>query len=59
MIPVVALMGNIGVGVGALSHAGQVTITVVGDSAVCPEVEVIAHGVVRTLQALEASLYRN
>lgn len=59
MIPVVALMGNIAVGVGALSYAGQVTITVVGDSAVCPEVDVIAHGVARTLQALEATLYRN
>lgn len=59
IIPVVALMGNIGVGVGAFSYAGQFTITVVGDTAVCPDVDVVAQGMEETLGWLEASLHRD
>ncbi|MFC9555260.1 wax ester/triacylglycerol synthase family O-acyltransferase [Rhodococcus sp. NPDC056960] len=54
IVPVVALMGNIAVGAGAFSYAGQFTITVVGDTAVCPEVDVVARGMEETLQTLEA-----
>lgn len=59
IVPVVALMGNIAVGAGAFSYAGQFTITVVGDGAVCPEVDVVARGMEQTLRSLEASRHRD
>jgi hypothetical protein len=59
IVPVVALMGNIAVGAGAFSYAGQFTITVVGDTAVCPEVDVVARGMEETLQTLEAPRRRD
>ena len=57
IIPVVALMDNISVGAGAVSYAERFTITVVGDSGVCPEVDVVAHGMQESLRSLDASLH--
>ena len=52
MFPVVALMGNLTLGVGALSYAGQLNISVVGDRGACPDVDVFAAGVRETLRSL-------
>lgn len=52
IVPMLALMGNIAVGVGAFSYAGQFTISVVGDTTGCPEVDIIARGIDDTLQSL-------
>lgn len=52
MFPVVALMGNLTLGVGALSYAGQLNISVVGDRGACPDVDVFADGLRETLRRL-------
>ncbi|MGW3481321.1 wax ester/triacylglycerol synthase domain-containing protein [Rhodococcus indonesiensis] len=52
IVPVVALMGNIGVGACAFSYAERFVITVVGDGVVCPEVDVVARGMEEELRAL-------
>lgn len=52
MFPVVALMGNLTIGVGALSYAGQVNIAVVGDRGACPDVDVFAGGLRESLGSL-------
>lgn len=54
LFPVVAIMGNLTIGVGALSFAGQLNITVVADPAACPDVDVLANGLRDTLRALGA-----
>lgn len=45
VFPVVPLTGNITLGVGALSYAGQFNITVVADPESCPDAEVFADGI--------------
>jgi diacylglycerol O-acyltransferase len=40
VFPVVPLMGNIPLGIGALSYAGQFNITVVADRDGCPDAEI-------------------
>jgi WS/DGAT/MGAT family acyltransferase len=45
VFPVVPLTGNITLGVGALSYAGQFNITAVADEDACPDVDVFAAGV--------------
>jgi len=55
MFPVVPLVGNVTLGVGALSYAGQFNITAVGDPAHCPDLSVFADGVRDELRTLEAS----
>jgi WS/DGAT/MGAT family acyltransferase len=49
VFPVVPLMGNIPLGIGALSYAGQFNITVVADRHGCPDAEIFT-------AALQASL---
>jgi diacylglycerol O-acyltransferase / wax synthase len=56
LFPIVPLIGNITLGVGALSYAGQFNITVVADRDACPDIEVFADGVRDGLQALAASV---
>jgi diacylglycerol O-acyltransferase len=56
VFPVVPLMANVSVGVGALSYAGQFNITAVADREACPDLEVFAEGVRRSLDALAASV---
>jgi WS/DGAT/MGAT family acyltransferase len=55
LFPVVPIMGNMSIGVGALSYAGQFNITVVADREVCPDVEIFVGGVRRSLDALRRS----
>jgi diacylglycerol O-acyltransferase / wax synthase len=52
VFPVVPLLGNVSVGVGALSYAGQFNITTVADREACPDLEVFAEGVRGSLDAL-------
>jgi WS/DGAT/MGAT family acyltransferase len=54
VFPVVPLTGNITVGVGALSYAGQFNLTAVADRDACPDIDVFARGVRDALQALAA-----
>ncbi|MGW4587292.1 wax ester/triacylglycerol synthase family O-acyltransferase [Amycolatopsis thermoflava] len=55
MFPIVPLIGNVTLGLGALSYAGQLAIAVVGDADACPDVEVFARGAGHALDALAAS----
>ncbi|HEX6207810.1 MAG TPA: wax ester/triacylglycerol synthase family O-acyltransferase [Actinomycetota bacterium] len=50
--PVVPLIGNVTIGVGALSYAGQFNLTVVADRDACPDLERFVVGARRTLDAL-------
>jgi diacylglycerol O-acyltransferase / wax synthase len=52
----VPIVGNVSIGVGALSYAGQFNITAVADREACPDIEVFAAGVRRSLETLAASL---
>lgn len=52
LFPVVPLVGNITLSLGVLSYAGQLNLTVVADPEACPDVEVFARGVRRTLDEL-------
>jgi diacylglycerol O-acyltransferase / wax synthase len=52
VFPVVPLLGNISVGVGALSYAGQFNITTVADLDACPDLEVFVKGMRGSLDAL-------
>jgi hypothetical protein len=53
----VPLTGNIALGVGALSYAGQFNLTVVADGDAVPDVEVFAAGMRDALQTLAASAH--
>jgi diacylglycerol O-acyltransferase / wax synthase len=55
VFPVVPIWGNVSLGVGALSYAGQFNITAVADLEVGPDVEVFAEGVRRSLDTLAGS----
>lgn len=50
--PLVPLVGNITVGVGALSYAGQFNLTVVGDPEACPDFAVLVDGIGNSLDRL-------
>jgi len=54
VFPIVPLMGNVSVGLGALSYAGQFNLTAVVDRDLCPDVDVFANGLRRSLVALGA-----
>jgi hypothetical protein len=49
---VVPILGNVALGVGALSYAGQFNLTAVADRDICPDLEVFVDGVRRSLEAL-------
>jgi WS/DGAT/MGAT family acyltransferase len=55
VFPVVPLMGNIGLGVGVLSYAGQLNFTVVADRAGFPDLRVFLAGMQRSLVLLDVS----
>jgi hypothetical protein len=55
IFPIVPITANISIGVGALSYAGQFNITVVADRELCPDLEVFAAGLHRSLERLERS----
>jgi diacylglycerol O-acyltransferase / wax synthase len=52
VFPVVPLLGNISIGVGALSYAGQFNLTLVADLDACPDLDVVVQGTRRSLDAL-------
>jgi diacylglycerol O-acyltransferase len=56
LFPVVPIMGNMSIGVGALSYAGQFNITVVADPDTCPDLEIFLDGVRHSLDALQRSV---
>jgi WS/DGAT/MGAT family acyltransferase len=55
MFPIVPLEGNISIGVGALSYAGQFNITVVADRDLVPDLEVFVAGARCAIDALTSS----
>jgi diacylglycerol O-acyltransferase len=52
VFPVVPILGNLSIGVGALSYAGQFNITTVADRELCPDLEAFVQGMRRSLHAL-------
>jgi len=58
IFPVVPLAGNVTLGVGALSYAGQLNITAVGDRVQCPDIGLFTDEVRNTLAALGVSVLR-
>jgi hypothetical protein len=56
LFPLVPITGNVSIGVGALSYAGQFNITVVADRELCPDMEAFVEGVNRSLDALGQSV---
>ncbi len=59
VFPVVPLIGNITLGVGALSYADQFNITTVADLDECPDVEVFVQGIRDALGSLAGSQLRS
>jgi diacylglycerol O-acyltransferase / wax synthase len=56
VFPLVPIMGNMTLGVGALSYAGQFNITAVADQQACPDVAVFADGTRASLDTLARSV---
>jgi diacylglycerol O-acyltransferase / wax synthase len=56
LVPVVPIVGNFTLGVGALSYTGQLSMIAVADRGTCPDVEVFADGLRGALQSLAASV---
>jgi hypothetical protein len=52
----VPILGNVSLGVGALSYAGQFNLTAVADRDLCPDLEIFVKGMRRSLDALAASV---
>jgi WS/DGAT/MGAT family acyltransferase len=52
LFPVVPLNGNITLGIGVLSYAGQLNFTAIGDWDSCPDLPVFVSGLQRTLAEL-------
>jgi diacylglycerol O-acyltransferase len=52
VFPVVPLIGNVSLGVGALSYAAQFNITTVADRELCPDLEVFVEGMRNSLDTL-------
>jgi WS/DGAT/MGAT family acyltransferase len=57
VFPVVPILGNVSLGIGALSYAGQFNITVVADRDGCPDAEVFVEGVRASLDELSQPAY--
>jgi diacylglycerol O-acyltransferase / wax synthase len=52
VFPIVPLFGNLTIGVGALSYAGQFSISIVADRTTCPDLDVFVSGLRATLDEL-------
>ncbi len=50
-LPIVPLLGNLTLGVGASSYAGQFNIVAVGDQSTCPDVQVFANALETALDS--------
>lgn len=57
--PVVPLFGNQGIGVAALSYMGQITLGVVSDPRVCPDVDVFCEAAGATVATMRAAEHLN
>ena len=57
VFPIVPIMGNVPLGIGALSYAGQFNITVVADRDGCPDAAVFVDGLRASLDELSQPLY--
>jgi len=55
LFPLVPLIGNMTIGVGALSYAGSFAVAVVADPVACPDIDVFADALRATLDSLTAS----
>jgi diacylglycerol O-acyltransferase len=58
VFPVLPLMGSMSLGVGALSYAGQFTITAIADKDAYPDLDIFTTGLQDELAALTASTHR-
>ncbi len=56
IFPIVPITANVSIGVGALSYAGQLNLTVVADRDLCPDLEVFVDGVRGSLEALQRAV---
>jgi diacylglycerol O-acyltransferase / wax synthase len=56
LFPVVPILGNMSIGVGALSYAEQFNITVVADRQLCPDLDTFVDGMKHSLDALRDSV---
>ncbi|HEX6360344.1 wax ester/triacylglycerol synthase domain-containing protein [Actinophytocola sp.] len=56
LFPLVPLVGNVTLGVGALSYIDQFNLTVVADPDACPDVEVFVHGLRTTLRTCSSNM---
>lgn len=54
IFPTIPILGNISIGIGALSYNGQFNLNIVCDPEVCPDAEVFARGVVRAFDQLSS-----
>jgi WS/DGAT/MGAT family acyltransferase len=52
VFPVVPILGNVSLGIGALSYAGQFNITVVADRDSCPDAAIFVEGIQASLDEL-------
>jgi diacylglycerol O-acyltransferase / wax synthase len=57
VFPIVPIMGNVPLGIGALSYAGQFNITVVADRDGCPDAAVFTEGLQAALDALSQPVF--
>ncbi len=55
VFPLLPLISNVSLGIGALSYAGQFNIMAIADQDACPDLDVFAAGVQDELQALAAA----
>jgi hypothetical protein len=56
LFPLVPILGNMTIGVGALSYADQFNITVVADPHLCPDLAIFTDGLQHTLDVLGVSV---
>jgi WS/DGAT/MGAT family acyltransferase len=56
LVPVVPIVGNFTLGVGALSYTGQLSLIAVADRDTCPDVDVFADGVRTALLGMATSV---
>jgi WS/DGAT/MGAT family acyltransferase len=56
VFPIVPIMANVSIGVGALSYAGQFNLTAVADRDACSDLEVFVRGARHSLDALADSV---
>jgi hypothetical protein len=58
VFPVLPLMGNVTLGVGALSYAGQFTITLIADRDTYPDLDALVGGIEEDLVRLGGAVCR-